>query len=353
MALVVAAIVVARSGRHDLAAGLLVAVAATLRLDALLGGGALGAALWWHRRRLPGAFAAAALLPVAVWLGGLWLVYDSLLPSTLAAKQSELTATQLSITTPGYTLAEWRWLIRVLPLSAVLALAALVLAGVARLVGRRAWREPALLAAAGWIVALEVFYRLVAVPFAPWYHLATVGALALLAGLGAHAIGTWIAGLVSSKRATVIAAFAALAVVPVLAPSVAWLGSTWGRPPDPRFSIYREIGEHLRTQDDATSSSGRVAAVEIGILGYFSRRPILDLVGLVSPEARAARAQRRQRELLLEVLPEVVVDVPLFHAEYPVLADPQVIGLFVEEAAFEDPRSGRGRVVVRRRRPAM
>jgi hypothetical protein len=404
LALVGGAAVLARSGRHDVAAGLLVALAATLRLDALLGGGALGAALWWRRRRLPVAYASTALVPVALWLVLLWLAFGAVVPSTLAAKQSELAAD-----TPGYTLAQWRWLTRTMPASSAFALAALALAGAWALVRGGRWRDPALLAGAGWILTLEVFYRVVAVPFAPWYHLPTIGALLLLAACGAVAVGRVIATVlgvapvaaqgttqgtaqstahgaaigrsVAPQRSRVALAFAApaaalLVALPVLAPSLSWLASAWGEPPDPRYQIYRRVGVHLAAATDGDGpgadgagvgtsragapgastgahrvGDGRVAAVEIGVLGYFSGRPILDLVGLVSPQARRARAEGRLDELLLETPPAAIVDVPLFHREHPVLADPEVRRRYVEGAAFEDQRSGRGRVVVLGLRP--
>ncbi|HVS63935.1 MAG TPA: hypothetical protein VMT85_10595 [Thermoanaerobaculia bacterium] len=349
IALIGAAALVARSGRHDVVAGLLVALAATMRLDALLGGGALGAALWGHRRRLPVAYAAAALLPVVAWLGMLWLAFDSVLPTTLAAKQSELAADG-----PSYAFAQWRWLTRTMPLSSTIALACLAAAGVAELIRRRLWRDPVPLAIAGWVLALEVFYRMAAVPFAPWYHLPTVATLVLLAAFGAAALGRAVARPVAARReradATMAPIVALLLVVPVLAPALAWLGSTWREPPDPRYAIYRQVGEHLRAASGREGDQGRAAAVEIGVLGYFSRRPILDLVGLVSPQSRAARAEGRQAALLLQAPPEVIVDVPLFHREYPVLTDPEIRALYAEDAAFEDPPSGRGRVVVRRLR---
>ena len=350
MALIGAAALVARSGRHDVVAGLLVALAATLRLDALLGGGALGAALWWHRRRLPVAYAAAALLPAFVWMGLLWLAFDAVLPSTLAAKRSELTAGA-----PAYGLAQWRWLTRTMPSLSAGVLVALALAGAAEILRRRLWRHPIVLAVGGWILALELFYRLVRVPFAPWYHLPTVAALLLLAAFGAVAAGRAVTRRLAVRRprgATAVSATISLLLLsPIVAPSAVWVVSTWRQPPDPRFAMYRDIGEHLRKETvRRPGEQDRVAAVEIGVLGYYSSRPILDLVGLVSPESRLARAEDRQDRLLLETKPAVIVDVPLFHREYPVLVDPEVTGRYVEAAAFEDPRSGRGRVVIRRLR---
>ena len=49
---------------------------------------------------------------------------------------------------------------------------------------------------------------------------------------------------------------------------------------NPRFYTYRSVGEYLRTSSPPDSL---VATWEIGVIGYYSDRPMLDLYGLVSP----------------------------------------------------------------------
>jgi hypothetical protein len=50
---------------------------------------------------------------------------------------------------------------------------------------------------------------------------------------------------------------------------------------DPRYSIYRAAGIwlHNRSLPDAS-----IGALEVGIIGYYSERPMIDFAGLIQPE---------------------------------------------------------------------
>jgi hypothetical protein len=48
--------------------------------------------------------------------------------------------------------------------------------------------------------------------------------------------------------------------------------------PDPRYAIYRAAGEWLAQN---TPEESKVGALEVGIIGYFSRRPMVDFAGLI------------------------------------------------------------------------
>jgi hypothetical protein len=50
---------------------------------------------------------------------------------------------------------------------------------------------------------------------------------------------------------------------------------------DPRIAAYRAVGEWLKTNTPATA---RVGALEIGAIGYYSERPVIDFAGLIQPE---------------------------------------------------------------------
>jgi hypothetical protein len=56
------------------------------------------------------------------------------------------------------------------------------------------------------------------------------------------------------------------------------------RNPDSRFAIYRAAGNWLaaNTPVDAT-----VGALEVGIMGYYARRPMVDFAGLIQPRVAA------------------------------------------------------------------
>jgi hypothetical protein len=79
-------------------------------------------------------------------------------------------------------------------------------------------------------------------------------------------------------------------------------------PPDPRMA-YVKIGRYLK---DNVPRSASVAAMEIGIIGYYSGSKIVDFAGLVSPDVMPAIASGRRRYVLDTFHPDYVV------ARYPI-----------------------------------
>ncbi|HYV41691.1 MAG TPA: hypothetical protein VEO02_07885 [Thermoanaerobaculia bacterium] len=285
--------------------GLALASAMILRLDAALAAASIGIVLWLSRRRFPGKFAIAGLGPLAFWLGGLYSRFGTWIPTTLAAKRSEYSGASAA-----YSLAEWTWLRRSLPLSGCVAL--LVLACVGGFVcGKHGlWKHPAVAALALWLLAHEIVYRSLRVPFAPWYHEALVNAVLILAALGAVTLGRALLFWQRHREETLVPTLvAALLLSPVLAPSVSYVWAQWGRPPDPRFEIYRTIGQYLSEHARPQST---VVAVEVGIIGYFSKCSMLDLAGLVTPGVLQARSEGRVGRFVEGSNPDYIVDVPAF-----------------------------------------
>jgi hypothetical protein len=50
-------------------------------------------------------------------------------------------------------------------------------------------------------------------------------------------------------------------------------------------TLYRQVALDLK--DELATSGGRLAAGDIGTLGWYTGAPILDLVGLISPQAKS------------------------------------------------------------------
>jgi len=337
LALLVAAFRLAWDADKPLVAGLLGGLATAFRLDSGLALAALGLALWARDRAFPARFALAGGAPILATLAGLTLYYGSFLPATLAGKRSEL-----PLATADYGAAEWSWLERVYGTGGAVAFLALASVGVAFL-WRRAGGERhgrlALAAVAAWLLAHELFYRAVGVPFSPWYQVHLFHAL-----LAAAAAGAWfLAGLGASTRRAAAPhpgrrmAFAGLLALPLLLPSLAFAIAQRGLPPDPRIRIYRDVA---RAADRcAGDPENAIAAVEIGALGYFSDRPVLDLVGLVDPQLRRAKSEGRLAAALLARRPAFLVDHPTFREPFwgPVLATEEVRSEFEVVGTFRRP----------------
>ncbi len=360
LALVMAGAYLALHDRPALG-GVLLSLAAILRLDAALAACCVGAVLLGRDRRLPVKFAAAAMVPAAGFLAWLFAAFGTVIPHTMAVKRSELLAGA------RYTLGEWQWLRRCLPdggaawlLLLALAALAVVLAG--------AWAGGAGAAKAGgwtpvaasdrltaqvlgvWVALHEVAYHLLGVPFAPWYQVYLVNALLALAAVGIARVAARIGAVLPlpAPARIAVAVAAALLIAAPLAPG-RYVAAHCGTPPDPRYAGYTAAGDYLRTHAAGTPSA---AAVEIGFFGYASRARILDLVGLVSPQSLAARAAGRLPRLVEQERPDYLLDATLFHQQYlDPGADPVLAAEYGEVARFPDGRGAGLAIRLLRLRP--
>jgi hypothetical protein len=293
----------------------------------------LGAHIW-QERRLPMARLAVASAVLVVWFGGLWLIAGSALPDTLAAKQaqrasglwrplgSDMVYWLLSLTThptqympirpqPGFTL-----------------FLALAVAGLALVPWRRRW-----LLLVAWPVIAMVAYRQMRLPFYHWYMLPPLALLVIGAGLaadgvsrGIEAVATgFLGGGVDRPRRTALIASVVGAVV-VLATVVPMAVTAWRQRaayPHAVERAYITAGQWLARE---TPPEATVGYLEVGFLGYYSRRHIVDPLGLVSPNAAAAIARRDFLETYRTRRPDVILHQPLFYPEH--------MGILVDQPWF-------------------
>jgi hypothetical protein len=62
---------------------------------------------------------------------------------------------------------------------------------------------------------------------------------------------------------------------------------------DTRYDIYRAAGEWLQ---ENTSPEDKVGAMEVGIIGYYARRPMVDFAGLIQPDVAEILTQNTTYE---------------------------------------------------------
>jgi hypothetical protein len=267
--------------------GALAGVAVWYRPDAALGVAILGILAWLERRRPPWRWALVAGGVILLGLAAAWVWFGSVLPNTLEAKRIMAEARGSPYAGPvGF----WS---RAAPLlhrhfgSGWLLLVALGLVGQWPLFARggRVVRTLALYGA-----SVAVAYPLLGVPFFIWYSIPPI--LTLLLGIGAMVagLGRAIAESLRSDRAGLrrylgpaaglAAALLLLAppAVPLARVSCQSFGALGG---SLRHESYRAAGLWLR---DHSLPEERIAYGEIGLLAYWSRRPVDDLMGLVTPE---------------------------------------------------------------------
>ncbi|HEX2164697.1 MAG TPA: hypothetical protein VHM02_12170, partial [Thermoanaerobaculia bacterium] len=114
-----------------------------------------------------------------------------------------------------------------------------------------------------------------------------------------------------------------------------------------RYQVYRAAGEWLRRH---AAPGERVAALEVGTIGFFAERPIHDLLGLVSRASRPALARGDLPAAFLAGQPDLFVALPANPLSAAIERAPWFPGAFREVARLRHRRAG-FEVVVYRRRP--
>lgn len=260
-------------------AGLLAGLAVWFRPEAGLGVFFLCLLLLAEERRVPWRLGLAAAGTMLLGVLAAWWYFGSPLPNTLAAKQA--IASRLLGSWSG--LGFWPRSLRLVPRHFGPLWALLVMLGVAGAVplfrhGGRSGRLVVLLAG-----SLAVAYPASGVPFAPWYTAPI--AVGILYGmpyfLGAL-VRVSIARISSAAaRLATGASLAFLLALPVgysLLPVCFKWHTEFGWPAF--MERYRLAGSWLQEHARPAAS---VACVEVGALGYFSERRIVDLLGIVTP----------------------------------------------------------------------
>ncbi|HEY2291958.1 MAG TPA: hypothetical protein VGM86_14760 [Thermoanaerobaculia bacterium] len=329
----------ALSERSEAVAGLLAGAAAWVRPDAMLGV-ALLALLLTRGKRLPWRYILAAGGVVAAGVGLAWLYFGSPLPNTLGAK------TDMAAATPGSWVGLRFWSRAMAPLNRhfgaewplVLLAGA---AGCAAIVRMNVGRGQRLLAFYG--VAIALAYPLLGVPFFSWYILpclaAAIYGLAFFAGAAGGAL---------AKRSSRPALRPFLVAGIFLVIAFSSLRASWAFArdfaPAPYLQSYRRGAEWIK----ANSKPGdAIAYVEIGVLGYYSERPILDLMGLVTPWVRPFVVQRD----ILGAFKADPTEFVLFHTRgrmAPIVRSRWFKRRYQEVMQFEDP-GGKGILHIYRR----
>jgi hypothetical protein len=296
--LLIAAFACHQAGRHRWSAFVL-ALGVLTRPDVLIAAllifGSLGVR-WllksWkaHRplwKEFPLASAAIFVLTLAPWLIIVTLTYGSPLPHSIAAK------------TVAYHLAREAALVRLLqhfgtPFHEHLLLTGrwivpgLILYGTLFIIGARtaikqSWKSWPLVLypwfyAAVYAIANPLIFRWYLSPPLPFYFLGILlGVLALVQSLGRtpqRMVQIGFLGLALAAQVNAWTLTPAGSDRP--APEMAWIELE---------RLYQHVA--LEYRDAPELENGALAAGDIGALGWYTNAPILDLVGLVSPQAQA------------------------------------------------------------------
>ena len=359
-----------RCARRNRPAGMALALAAAamVRPDGILPATLVGLAyvLWW--RRLPVLAIAIGALPVAVIYGWLWHAYGSPLPVTLAAKVA-----QRSLGFYGYLegMRVWAsemaalshvspWWLAPLPPLCALGLALSFLPHYRWNLALVAW---AVLHSAAY-VALDVagyawYYAPIAVAVASTAGVGLMGTARLLlakreegephplspspcGGGGRPALGAKQPHQRSERRQPAFAWRAALiACLSVASLSVALAQARVSLAlaaslPDPRTALYVHAGDWLASH---SAPGATIGVMEVGIMGYFSQRTMIDFAGLTRPQTAQALARGDIFWSIAHYQPDYLVlsnTDPLY--SYDIQDDPWFQATYHTVTAFRDSR---------------
>lgn len=260
----------AYEGSHYFWAGGLLAVATMARPDGVLAAAAVALVHLIRRRPIPWRAAILYTALTGAWFLGLWLYYGSPLPATLMVKQQQ---GQMAISTRF-----WAGLLDLIGRYAQEPVywlyGALALLGLGQVITRARHWSPLL----AWTALYIAGYALLGVSRYYWYYAPLVPALVVLVAEGVAALLGAISRTRLPRPATV--GLTGLLLISLLAPRATRMMATY-RSPDPRVETYREIGQWLDTHVPPGASVG---LLEVGIIGYYARRPVVDFAGLIQPD---------------------------------------------------------------------
>ncbi len=286
---------------------LALALATVTRADAVLMVAVLGIDYILRKRRLPLRQAALYLAATLPWFVFSLLVFGSPLPNSVAAKVH-------AASVPG----AYSFLEGILLWGAVyqrssglyILILPLPLLGIAQL--RRAGRAWKLIVV--WATLYAIAYALLGAPTYAWYYAPLLGAGAISAALGLLFLFNFLHLLMTRMRLPAAMPgllTGLLLVLLIYGQTSSALWSHQGRKSDPRVRIYQTASEWFLTNSDEDAS---IAALEIGALGYYSRRQMIDLYGLVTPELvpyLSRGVDNTIEEALRRYEPDFIVDMPV------------------------------------------
>lgn len=274
LALCLAALAAYGRARYDLAA-VFAALAALARPDGVLLALVLAAHyLLWLRQPVPWRAAGWYALIVLPWLVFAWVYFGSPVPVTLAAKQAQgsMVISQrfaAGLFTTVNPLLRWPvfWL-------------EIILAGTGFLLSFWIWKRWMLLWA--WTALYFSGYSLLGVSRYFWYYAPLVPGFIATVGLGIASLARLASSWRRSSPALGSAAHLLIGLF-ILILAAGQAQRTWRQAQlnDVRYTVFRSAGEWLAVN---TPPDAWVAALEIGVIGYYAGRPVVDFAGLVQPE---------------------------------------------------------------------
>ena len=318
---------VAMQAGRPTVAGFLLGIATLVRADALLATLLLGGlCLVHHKAPMLLRFARSYLMTVAPFLIAAWIYFGNPLPITLGTKRSQAQIIGSQSFFDGL-LAQLHNL-TTLPL--FWPLVGLSPVGLWVALRHRTPLAMVLL----WGLLHSLAYIVLGVTAYFWYYGPSMLALVVATALGAEAVAHWLRSRVGAPIAGVVITILSLMVLSGQFGGLRWRATT----PDPRLELYREVGQWLNTHTDPDA---RVGTLEVGIIGFYSERPIIDFAGLIQPVVATAFTPEAgysaaAQWAIAAYQPDYLANQ---EAAFPLVqANPVLAAVCTTVASFPDPR---------------
>ena len=257
----------------------------------------------------------------ALWFGFAWLYFGSPIPMTLLSKHQQGVMSISQQFAPGFVKIislyshTWYFLIEAL----------LAMIGAAWLIIRR--HASSLLVI--WTMFYFLAYSLLGVTRYFWYYAPLVPAFILLTGGGFEMlveVFNRIKGRRDTRKWLARLLFIVLAILSIFQGINTY---NFTQTPDKRIFLYRSVGEWLH---ENTQEKDQIGMLEVGIIGYYSERSVIDFAGLIQPEvARQMRADTTYEDTARWA-------IETFHPSYLVLSPevfPELINDYAKEQCSE------------------
>jgi len=286
----------------------------------------------------------AVMLPLLVWLTG---QFGSPLPATLGAKvaQSELGVTGFYAHT---TYLQGLGILVRARLGQSPLYVLFVPAVVAGLVAM--WRQGQWVRlVVAWGAVHLVGYAFLGVTPYYWYYAPLVLALVCAAALGVVESARWLArrGVGQLVNWGFGGLWAAVLLTALVGSDVAMMRALAGPVPPPedpvskvlpeaKVGVYEQAGLWLRGHTPVNASVG---VTEVGVMGYYAERPMIDFLGLLEPGVAKAVSRGDLYWALLRYQPDylaLTAILPLY--AYDLRADPWFQAAYAPVQTFDDPR---------------
>lgn len=261
--------------RRQLSLGVVAALLCLIRPDGGVLGALLLAATWFENRKFPWRLLMAGVVAGLPWLLFSLFYFGSPFPSTVGAKIDQAQS-YLWPSTHSYRSDLFEFFI------ANQYFWQSILAGVGALVAV-VRRDRIGIVMVAWTLVHNGLYCVTGVPNYPWYYVAfVVQSLFFCLYLASFVPVERLLRVRPSLEGRLVPALATLVAVALLSRGVLRGECNVSKLEDlsPSSNRYYHIGRWL---DEHAPREARVASVEIGIIGFYSRRYMVDLCGLVTP----------------------------------------------------------------------